>query len=138
MAVQGARVNVTGSKKLKRLLRDLDPRVRDGVTDEVMRDLGKLVKANAQETQIVRGRGDAPPLPRQLSYRTGHLTRSIGTDFSEAPRRYIVGTPVAYGTVHELGLPPYPKRPFLEPAVEYVIEQKAERLFRLAMQRAGR
>ena len=137
MANPGVRWNSKDAKRLQRYFRQLDPETRGGVTHSVMTDMGKLVKAEVQENQIVRGRDEhAPPLPSKLTWRTGHLTRSIGTDFSEAPRRYIVGTPVRYGPVHELGLSPYSRRAFLEPAARRVIARDAPKLFRLALTRA--
>jgi hypothetical protein len=128
------------SKHIAAFLEQLDPRERGTVIDEAMRDLSKLIKANARTVQIITGRGEdpvvAPPLSDRLTYRTGHLTRSIDTDFSDAPRRYVIGTPLGYGVVHELGLAPFPKRAFLQPAGETIIETEAEPAFRRAITRA--
>ncbi len=141
MANPGVRWNARDARRAQRFLKSLDPTSRASVADQVLTDLAKLIKADTQENQIVRGRGEdpvaAPPLDDQLSYRSGHLTRSIGTDFSEAPHRYIVGTPVRYGPVHELGLPPYPTRKFLEPAAVESTNRHAKRLFRLALERSA-
>jgi len=137
MANPGVRWNFKDAKRLQRYLDRLDPGKRASVSDAVMVDLGKLVKADVQENQIIRNRGEhAPPLPTRLTWRTGHLTRSIGTDNSGAPKRYVVGTPVRYGPQHELGLKPYRRRAFLEPAAQKVVPRDAPKLFRKALTRA--
>lgn len=135
----GARINVADSKRLRAFLRRLDPDQRDSVSAEVLEGLTRVAEADAKENQIVRGRGkQAPPLPDKLTYRSGELSRSISTDFSRLPKVAVLGTRLRYGAVHELGIPPYPKRAFLEPAVRTAIRQKGEALFRRAFDRLPR
>ncbi len=138
MANPGVRFNFSDARRIRRFVERLDPRDRSSVVHQVMVDTGKLTKADARENRIVRGRGKtSKPLSDRLTWRTGNLTRSISTDNTQAPRRYIVGTPANYSVVHELGLSPFPKRQFLTPAAEKVIRQDVPQLFRLALQRAG-
>ncbi|MGL5098246.1 MAG: phage virion morphogenesis protein, partial [Planctomycetia bacterium] len=77
------------------------------------------------------------PLPDRLSWRTGHLTRSISTDSAPNLKTWIVGSTVNYAPVHELGLrvgnARYPARPFLTPAAEWVIENRAPDFFERAL-----
>lgn len=140
----GVRYNVGVSRQVARFLRSLEPQTRDSVVREAMERVARAAEERAKTVEIVRGRGNAPPLPDRLSWRTGHLTRSISTDLSLAPRAWIVGTAVKYGPVHELGLlvqrpggtVKYPERPFLSPAAEWVIEARAGEFFRRALERA--
>lgn len=132
----GARLNLVDKGRIAQLLERLDPTERDSISAKVIGQSARLIEAEAKENQIVRGRGlTAPPLKKKLSYRTGHLSRSISTDLSGLPRQAIVGTAVRYSVVHELGISPYPRRPFLEPAAEIVVGRDVSKLFRRALER---
>ena len=138
--MNGARVNLRDSKRIRAFLDDLDPSTRGSVCDQALESIARLTEQRAKEVEIVRGRGrnteTSPPLPRQLSFRSGRLSGSISTDTSQRPKQFVVGSTVAYAPVHELGLGHFPKRPFLEPAATHVIETQAEQVFRKALERA--
>lgn len=143
----GVRVNLAESRAIAQFLRRMAPAERDSVAAEVLEKVARAAEERAKTVEIVRGRGDAPPLPDKLSWRTGHLTRSISTDSIPSQRVWIVGSTVNYAPIHELGLPVrvpgggtarYPKRAFLTPAAEYVIDQRAPAFFRQALERARR
>ena len=135
MARFDVRVNRTDSGKIAAFLRNMDPNRARSVADNAMRDLTKL-SASAAREEIVRGRSlNAKPLKRKLTWRTGRLTRSIGSDLSRAPRLYIIGAAARYAPQHELGLPPFPKRPFLLPGARKAVSKYAERLFRDYLER---
>lgn len=136
----GVRVNLGETRAAQEFLRRLAPDVRDSVVDEVLESVALATEERAKTVEIVRGRGDAPPLPDRLTWRTGHLTRSIGTDLNRSQRVAIVGSTVNYAPVHELGLQVghahYPRRPFLQPAADWVIDNRAPDFFRRALDRA--
>jgi phage gpG-like protein len=136
MALKGVRLNVADSARIQRFLKQLDPKTRRGVLGEVMRAIGNETKADARLNRIVRGRGKAPPLPRKLTWRSGELTRSIDVDYSRQPKIITVGSRLKYAPVHEQGIAPYPRRPFLEPAAKTTIKKHAPRFFRNALERA--
>jgi len=134
----GVRVNVLDSRKIRTFLDDLDPKVRGAVVDQALESIARLVEQRAKEVEIIRGRGRvSPPLRRKLSFRSGRLSGSISTDLSGRPNQFVVGSNVKYAPVHELGLAPYPKRPFLRPAADFVMETKAASVFRRALLRVG-
>ena len=130
--MNGARINVRDSKRIRAFLDDLDPATRGSVSDQALESIARLTEQRAKEVEIVRGRGrnteTSPPLPKQLSFRSGRLSGSISTDTSQRPKQFVVGSTVAYAPVHELGLGNFPKRPFLE--------TQAEQVFRKALERA--
>lgn len=136
----GVRINLAESRQIAEYLRRLQPAVRDSVVDEVLEKVALATEERAKTVEIVRGRGDAPPLPDRLTWRTGHLTRSIGTDAVPSERVWIVGSTVNYAPVHELGLTVgrahYPARPFLQPAADWVIDNRAGDFFAQALERA--
>lgn len=135
--MNGARINLRDSARIRNFLDRLDPTTRLSVADEALESIARLTEARAKEVEIVRGRGrDSPPLAKQLSFRSGRLSGSISTDTSGRPGLFVVGSTVKYAPVHELGLGPYPKRPFLEPAADHVISTQAEKIFRKALERA--
>lgn len=138
--MNGARFNVRDHRRIRSFLDDLDPGIRGAVVDQALETIARLTEQRAREVEIVRGRGrdiqKAPPLPKRLSFRSGRLSGSISTDTSLRPRQFVVGTSVAYAPVHELGLGPYPKRPFLQPAAEHVVETQGRAVFRKALERA--
>tara|TARA_R110000751_G_scaffold5290_1_gene24336 strand:+ start:276 stop:698 length:423 start_codon:yes stop_codon:yes gene_type:complete len=132
----GLRINVRETREIREFLKNLSPDVANGVCDQSLESIAVLTEQRAKEVEIVRGRGrSAKPLPKRLSFRSGRLSGSISTDRSSAPKQYVVGSTVAYAPVHELGLRPYPKRPFLEPAAKFVIDTKAAAIFRKALER---
>lgn len=130
----GVSVKIEGTEQfrqvLERALPDANPRIFSGAFVEMML---KILK-NAAGKQIVQGRGEAPPLPRRLSGRTNMLVRSLGPAFgldrSGLPFSISGGTDLVYGRIHELGLGRFPKRPFLEPAVEEEIQNLEDILTR--------
>lgn len=133
----GVRLNLRDFGRISAFLDALDPSSRESVADEALESIARLTEQRAKEVEIVRGRGlDSPPLPTRLSFRSGRLSASISSDLSQRPRNYIVGSTVRYAPVHELGLGPYPKRAFLEPAADFVIANHAESVFRKAIARA--
>lgn len=141
MAVQsGVRVNLAESRRIAEFLRRMTPGERDAVVDQVLEEIALAAEERAKTVEIVRGRGDAPPLPDRLTWRTGHLTRSIGTDSIPSQRVWIVGSTVNYAPVHELGLTVgnahYPQRPFLQPAADWVLENRAPGFFERALTEA--
>lgn len=140
----GVRLNLADSRRIAEFLQRLEPGQRQSVADRVLEKVARAAEERAKTVEIVRGRGDAPPLPDRLSWRTGHLTRSISTDSIPAQGVWIVGSTVNYAPVHELGLSVqtrggtirYPERPFLTPAAEWVIDQRAPDFFAQELERA--
>jgi hypothetical protein len=136
----GVRLNLADSRRIADFLRRMTPGERDAVADEVLEKVARAAEERAKTVEIVRGRGNAPPLPDRLSWRTGHLTRSISTDSIPSARTWIVGSTVNYAPVHELGLrvgsANYPVRAFLTPAAEWAIAERAEGFFLTALDRA--
>jgi phage gpG-like protein len=134
------RLNLRDSAAIRGFLERLDPRHRESVSSEALESIARLTEQRAKEVEIVRGRGRdpeiAPPLAKRLTFRSGRLSGSISTDATQLPRQVVVGTPVAYGPVHELGLGPFPKRAFLEPAADHVMETNARAVFEKALARA--
>jgi hypothetical protein len=139
MAVNGVRLNVADSKRIKRFLDKLNPRDRASVSADVLESIAYATVADAREKRIVRGRGlTSKPLAGKLTFRTGDLTRSLEVDSSRAPKVQTVGSRLNYAAVHEQGISPFPKRPYLEPASDFVIRTKAPDFFRIALVRATR
>ena len=159
MAAKGVRLDATDSAILKRWLRDIDPANRRGVVAHAMKSVVFAGVRDAKEKRIIRGRGNAAPLPKELTRRSGFLIQSISGDLSQAPKRWSMGSPAEYAAVHETGkrvaVPPhtrtskkgksfkvkgysikFPKRPYLRPAAEYVMRVKARDFFRIALKRA--
>ena len=137
MAIPGVRLNVADSKRIKRFLDRLDPRKRASISAEVLESIAFASLRDVRENRIVRGRGlTAKPLPRKLSFRTGHLTRSLAVDSTRAPKIQTIGSQLRYAPVHEQGISPFPRRPYLEPAAKFVVKTKAPNMFRRALERA--
>jgi hypothetical protein len=141
MAQSGVRINLSDSARIRSFLEKMVPGQRESVTNEVLEKVARACEERAKTVEIVRGRGlDSEPLDDQLTYRSGHLARSISTDSDPANGVWIVGTPINYGPVHELGLRvggrTYPRRPFLQPAAEWAIENRAPEFFQRALERA--
>jgi hypothetical protein len=141
MPQTGVRLNLSDTKRIKDFLSACTPGERDAITSEVLERTARACEERAKLVEIVRGRGlDSEPLDDQLTYRSGHLTRSISTDSDPTAGVWIVGTPVVYGPVHELGLTVagrrYPVRKFLEPAADWVIENRTPEFFQRALERA--
>lgn len=139
MTQSGVRLNLAESRAIARFLRGLSASERDSVAARVLEQVARATETRAKTVEIVRGRGNAPPLPDRLSWRTGHLTRSISTDSAPSLRTWIVGSTVNYAPVHELGLQVgaarFPKRPFLTPAAEWVIAERAPDFFQRELER---
>ena len=139
-SLNDVRLNLRDSAKIKAFLDRLDPQHRESVSSDALESIARLTEQRAKEVEIVRGRGRdiiaAPPLAKQLTFRSGRLSGSISTDATQLPDQVVVGTPVKYGVVHELGLSPQPKRAFLEPAADHVMETQARSVFGKAFARA--
>lgn len=99
----GATLTYTPDRRFRRFLESLDGSQRLSVQGRILASIGRATEADVKTNQIVRGRGDAPPLRRQLSRRSGHLSSGTSTDETGLPRRVVVGTVVNYGPIHELG-----------------------------------
>jgi hypothetical protein len=141
MAQTGVRINLSDSARIRAFLERMVPGQVASVTSDVLEQTARACEERAKLVEIVRGRGlDSEPLDDQLTYRSGHLTRSISTDSDVANGVWIVGTPINYGPVHELGLRvgrrKYPRRPFLEPAADWVIANRTPTFFQRALERA--
>lgn len=127
------KVVLTGDKKfLAKLEAVASPRVRIKALNEAAFLLAKI----AAEEKILRGGRffgaggkltDSPPHPTKLTSRSGRLRGSLhprqAIDRSGLPKYIEVGTDVKYAAQHELGLAPYPPRPFLKPAAEDVSKE---------------
>jgi len=136
MAIQGVRLNIADSARIKSFLAKLDPKTRRGVVSEVLRAIANETKADARINRIVRGRGNAPPRSRKLTWRSGELTRSIDVDYSRLPKAVTVGSRLKYAPVHEQGIAPYPRRPYLEPAAKATIKKRGPGFWRAAIFKA--
>lgn len=123
--------DISGMKPLLAKLKKLSPKENRQILVRSLTDCAELVVENAKREQIIRGgrvagtgpRGgkvmsDKPPHPSRLTSRTGRLRDSISINLQPLPGAIEVGASVVYARVHELGIPPYPKRAFLEPAVK--------------------
>lgn len=122
---------VEGMKPLLAMLKKLSPEKSSEILVRSLLECAHLVAENAKREQIIRGgrfnvpgpRGgknlqDRPPHPSKLTSRSGRLRDSISPRWHRKPWSIDVGTDVVYGRVHEEGIPPFPKRAYLEPAVE--------------------
>ncbi len=141
MAASGVALtlNVRDSRKIRRFLDSLRGGERDSVLRFALAEIGQRTAADASENQIVRGRGlRAKPLKKQLTFRSGQLSGSISADERFLPKRIIVGATKKYAPLHEQGLRPFPKRPFLEPAARKVMDRQGPEIFRRALERARR
>jgi len=139
MPESGVRFNLADSRRIRRLLSDLSPKERNQVIPPVLEQLAEETSTRVKLKEIARGRGKkAPPLPRKLTSRNAGrgLVGSIAVDRSQRARnQYAVGTRLRYGPVHELGLGPYPKRPFLKPGAEYILNKRGVPIFRKWIER---
>ena len=119
-------VRIEGTEQFRQVLERATPSLNPRIVSGAFVGMMTKILRNAAEKQIVQGRGKAPPLPRRLSGRTNTLVRSLGPAFgldrSGLPFSISGGTDLVYGRIHELGLGRYPKRAFLEPAVEEEIQ----------------
>lgn len=137
MALNEVRLNVADSAKLRAYLKRLNPRQRRSVSGEALEKVARATSLNAKTKQIARGRGlHSKPLPKRLTWRSGDLTRSIAVDSSRAPLVQIVGSPMEYAAVHEQGISPFPRRPYLQPASDHVLKTQASGFFKDALRRA--
>lgn len=121
------RVKVTGIKKLNKKLRQIDPERNTKILTRALTKAGLLVQKIAAKDKIKSG-GQAAPLPDRLTSRTGTLRRSIRVNRSPFPHAIEIGTDKDYGRVHELGIAPFPPRPFLSPAL-HDAESRVRRFF---------
>jgi phage gpG-like protein len=101
------RVNIEGMQELQRRLKQMNPRqnmkiIRNGLIESALK-----IQRNAAKEQILAGGGGKknakPPVPHQLTSRTGTLRRSIKVDRGPLPLAIEVGTDLEYGAVHEFG-----------------------------------
>ncbi|GAF91741.1 unnamed protein product [marine sediment metagenome] len=121
MAVQ-LRVSVVGTEELKRRLAKMDPGANKRILTKSLTDAAQLISKDVKEVQIVTGRTKAPPLPDKLTNRHGGsgLVGSIGVNRQPLPFAVEVGTHLTYGAIHEEGRGNYPRRPFLQPALDKI------------------
>ncbi len=105
MAGSGVRLNIADSARLKRYLQKLDPKSRASVSAQVLEAIAFATSFDARTRHILRGRGDAKPVKKRLTWRSGELSRSISVDLSRLPGRSVVGSRLAYASVHEQGGP---------------------------------
>ena len=135
MAV-AARVSVQGTEAVVAMLRRLAPAKNQEIARRALKILAFEVQRVATREEILPG-GKGPPDPHRLTSRTGTLRRSIAVDQSSLPFSVSVGTDLVYGAVHELGIPPFPPRPFLQPAIDKVSPTIAE-VFRREWEKEAR
>lgn len=125
------RTKLEGDERFRRALARLSPEENPATLRRGLTRIGLLVQKVAAEEKIARGgvsgrgrnRRVARPLPDRLTSRTGALRRSIGLNRVPLPHAIEVGTELIYGAVHELGLGPFPPRPFLGPAIDDSIRE---------------
>ncbi len=127
------------------LVEAISPGKNPQIWNKALLRLGLAIQEDARLNQIKRGPSiKAAPLKSQLTRRTGQLAGTIRPDVSKIPRELDVFTDSPYGGVHEFGgliaIPAhsrtskkgnthkvkshtarFPKRPFLEPALEAVV-----------------
>lgn len=140
MPETGVRYNIADSRRIRRLLSEISPRERNLVVPRVLEEISERTAERVKLKEIARGRGKkAPPLPRKLTSRNAGrgLVGSIAVDRQSATR-WAVGSRLRYAPVHELGLGPYPKRAFLQPGAEYVLERQGVAIFRKWFDRVRR
>jgi phage gpG-like protein len=113
-------IRVAGIESFEATLRRVAPPTKP--LARFLRKAGLLVQRIATTEMILRG-GKGPPHPTMLTSRTGALRRSIGVDETEIPFRVTVGSNLVYAAVHELGVDPFPPRPYLAPALEKAAEK---------------
>lgn len=124
----GLSATIVGRENLQRILKRTDPKTHPRFVGRALLEIGFLVQENAATKQIQRGGRffaggslqDSPPLPDRLTSRTGRLRASIAVNRQPLPFAVEVGSAVEYAPQHEIGSPPYPRRPFLEPALDAV------------------
>lgn len=120
------RVKLVGGEAYLKTLDRITPKKRPGIIRRALKRAGFRMQELATTKYITRGGG--PAKPDRLTTRTGTLVRSIGVE--ERPTYVEVGTNVIYGRAHELGIPPMPPRPFLQPALDDVSREFPEMLLR--------
>lgn len=115
------RVTVTGIPELKAALERMNPGRNKVIMRNGMITAALEIQKNATG-QIRKGGGGKknpkPPVPHQLTSRTGTLRRSIRVNHGPLPFAIETGTDLTYGAVHEFhSIRP---RPFLAPALKAV------------------
>lgn len=115
-------VRTRGVKEFQAVLRRVNPSRNPEVG---RRGLLKIAKRLEQVTvrEFMSG-----PRPRRLGQVTGETARSLQSDRSELPRAIETGIPRAlfWVDVHEEGLGRWPRRAFIEPALERVLPEMAD------------
>lgn len=114
------RISVTGTKDLQRALKRMNPEQNSRIFRGSFKEMARLLLDDVVNRQIAHGRGDKPPLPTRLTNRSGGrgLVGNIAMNEAPLPKAIEVGTDLVYGAVHEEGRAPYPKRAFLQPALD--------------------
>lgn len=106
--------------KFKMYEQEVKKRLESGCIDRLAK-CGAAVEREAKRIMHKGGRVEGskkqiPSEPGQPPHaQSGDLRRSIGHAIDG--QRVIVGPTEPYGKTHEFGIPPYPKRPFMEPAL---------------------
>ena len=122
------RVTVTGDERVRRVMKDIDPKSNPKFVREALVKGGLLIQRDAALNQMIRG-GKGPPDKKMLTSRTGTGRRSIRVDRAGLPKFFVeIGSDLKYMQVHETGGRFLPPRPYLAPAVE-AVDQDLERLF---------
>jgi len=120
------RARIVGLEPLLKQLGRMDPKQNTRITQKSLREIALRIQKDAAENQIVHGRGRgkhaSPPLADRLSSRNGGagIVGSIRVNMGPGPRRAAVGSDKVYAGVHEFGIPPFPRRAYLAPALEEV------------------
>jgi phage gpG-like protein len=126
------KVKATGVVKLQRMIRTISPKSNPAWVRRALIAMANRVQAIATKEMIIPGgrvrvagpkggKGimtDKPAHPTKLTSRTGALRSSIRVNRGPLPHAIEVGSDLEYAAVHEEGLGRYPKRPFLQPALE--------------------
>ena len=123
----GLDVRLIGGEKFKRVVRNLSPKHNRRIFSETLEKIVNAVQSISAEEKIIRGRQGLPPLASKLTFRHGGAARSIGVDLSGLPSFAEVGSILLYPLLHEFGLGKFPKRAWLDPAIDDVVPEKSER-----------
>ena len=137
MAV-GFKTRVIGGEEYRRYVKSVTPSQNRRISRRLLEKIVGRVQTIAAKQKIVPGRGlKAAPLASKLSFRRGGAAGSIGPDFSGLPAYAEVGSILDYPMFHEFGLGRFPKRPWLEPAIDDVVPNPAERWMAEIWENAG-
>ena len=106
-----------GVEEFRKVIRKINPEKNPKVIRKAMLETGRLLQRTVKE-KYLRG-----PRPRRLDRVTGELSRSIVRDERKLEEFVGVGTELFWAEFHEVGLGRFRKRPFIEPAVDDVMDK---------------